>query len=144
MRLLALLAVLPCPALAWDFSPVPICTLSHQTPDAEITITFDPAVPEYALFLTRHTGPWPDSDTFTIQFLGGQELAIGTTRQTISPDGRTLSVRDRGFGNVLDGIGQNTSLEAILGDTTVRIGTEDAGPALAAFRDCPSADPATS
>jgi len=41
MRIALLLAALPLPTYAWDFSADPICTLTHQTEQAEIAITFD-------------------------------------------------------------------------------------------------------
>ena len=64
MRLILALALLPLPAAAWEFSPDPMCTLTHQAEDAEIAITYDSAVPQYTLFITLRSGEWPDAAGF--------------------------------------------------------------------------------
>ena len=140
--LFALLA--PAPALAWEFSPDPICTLTHQTDAAEIAITFDAALPEYALFITLRTDTWTEHPTFEMTFTDGRDLAIGTTRHSLSADGATLTVRDRGFGNVLDGIEFNNRLTAQSGPVSIAAQTDTAKEALRAFRACPQDPPATS
>ncbi|MCF2870876.1 excinuclease ABC subunit B [Octadecabacter sp. G9-8] len=144
MRLILALLTLPLPAAAWEFSADPICTLTHQTTDAEIAITYDAALPEYALFITLRTGTWGEPPAFQIGFLGGRNGQIGTTQHRLSGDGATLSVRDSGFGNVLDGLEFNADGFATTGATTVDFTLTDAAPAVRAFRDCPSGVPATS
>ena len=47
MRWIILLC-LATPAVGWEFSPTPICTLSHDGEAAEVTLTYDAAIPEYA------------------------------------------------------------------------------------------------
>ena len=141
MRLALILAVLPLPAIAWEFSPDPICTLTHQAQDAEIAITYDVRLPEYALFITLRTGRWPASDTFGMAFVGPRAGKIGTSQQTLSADGATLTVRDRGFGNVLDGLEFNDTAIAASGDLAIAMSLADAPEAVRAFRDCPRNDP---
>jgi len=145
MRLALILAALPFPVLAWDFSPDPICTLTHQATDAEIAVTYDPALPEYALYITLREGVWPQTATFGMRFSGGPPINISTTGHILSADGATLTVRDRGFGNVLDGIEFNTSVDIIIGNQTqLTADLRAADPAVQAFRACPSNVPATS
>ncbi|WP_377511821.1 excinuclease ABC subunit B [Octadecabacter sp. R77987] len=142
MRLAVILAALPFPAFAWEFSPDPICTLAHDTDTAAIVITYDATLPEYALSITLKDGTWPDAPVFGMEFIGPRPLAIGTDRHVT--DGATLTVRDRGFGNVLDGLEFNAGALAASGPTTVPMILTDAAPAVRAFRDCPSDTPATS
>lgn len=144
MRLLFALLLLPAPAAAWEFTPAPICTLSHQTAEADITITKDVSLPEYALFITLRNGDWADAPSFRMVFGGGREIDIGTTAHELSGDGKTLSVRDRGFGNVLDGLEFNQTVLSMSGNTGITADLADAPPAVRAFRACPSDDPATS
>jgi len=144
MRILVFTLLLPSHALAWGFSPDPICTLTHQADAAEIAITYDASLPEYALFITLREGTWPDHPTFEMTFSDGQDLSIGTTRHSLSADGATLTVRDRGFGNVLDGIEFNQSLSASSGQMAINASTDTAKAAVQAFRACPSDIPATS
>jgi len=144
MRFALLLATLPLPAFAWEFSADPICTLTHQTEQAEIAITFDANLPEYALFITLRDGTWDTAPSFEMAFSGGVPISIGTTRHGRSADGATLTVRDRGFGNVLDGIEFNRALRAVSGTRSVVAQTETAAPAVQAFRACPSDVPALS
>lgn len=144
MRYALLLSLLPVPGFAWHFSADPICTLTHQAEAAEIAITFDPTVPEYALFVTLRSGTWDLSPTFEMTFQGGQPINIGTTRHRLSADRATLSVKDRGFGNVLDGIEFNTALAAGTGAQFVTADTSAAAAAVQAFRACPVDPPAVS
>lgn len=144
MRLAMILALFPLPVLAWDFSPDPICTLTHQAKDAEIVITYDASLPEYTLMVTLRRGTWPDAAVFYMDYPNGAGPNISTTRHSLSADGATLFVRDRGFGNVLDGLEQNGSLAASSGTTRVTADIADAAPAVRAFRACPSDAPATS
>ena len=133
-------AILPLatPALAWEFSDVPVCTLSHATPEVSVAVTFDPAIAEYAITLTLADGVWPNGAVFAIAFEGGWPITIQTDRHQLSDDGRTLTVRDSGFGNVLDGIGRNSSATAMLPGLAVAVPLDGAGGPLAAFRACPA------
>lgn len=143
MRLTAaLLALLPAPALAWDFSPVPVCTLTHRDAAAEVTVTFDPALPEYAIAITLAEGTWDAAPVFAIAFEGGAALTISTDRHALSDGGATLTVRDSGFGNVLNGMEFNARARAGAGTTLIDIPLDGAAPAVQAFRRCPG--PATS
>ncbi len=134
MRFAVILALAPVPALAWEFSPDPICTLAHETDTAEIVITYDVNLPEYALSITLKNGTWADAPVFGMEFIGPRPLAIGTT----------LTVRDSGFGNVLDGLEYNAGAVAVSGATTIPMLLTDAAPAVRAFRACPSDSPTTS
>ncbi|SLN46442.1 hypothetical protein [Pseudooctadecabacter jejudonensis] len=142
--LILIAAMAPTMGQAWSFSPDPICTLTHQADAAEIAITYDDSLPEYALFITLRQGEWPASASFEMTFQGGIPVTIGTTRHVISADGATLSVRDRGFGNVLDGIEFNAGLAALAGGARVTADTRDAAEAVQAFRACPADIPALS
>jgi len=144
MRFVLILILLPVPAAAWEFSPVPVCTLSHRTDVAEITITYDAALPEYALKIALRDGAWDNAPSFRMVFGGGREVDIGTTRHLLSADGTTLGVRDTGFGNVLDGLEFNESVVSVSGDTIVIANLNQAAPAVRAFRACPTDHPATS
>ncbi len=137
MRIISILALVPLPAAAWEFSSDPICTLTHQTDMAEIAITYDARLPEYALFITLRSGQWPGVETFAMTFVGPRAGQIGTSNQTLSADQATLTVRDRGFGNVLDGLEFNANAIATSGDLSISMSLHDAPPAVRAFRDCP-------
>lgn len=126
------------PAAAWEFTDIPVCTLSHATAEVTVTVTFDPAIPEYAIALTLEGGTWPQGPVFAIAFDGGRPLTIQTDRHTLSEDGRTLTVRDTGFGNVLDGIGGNSIATAMLPGLAVAVPLAGAGGPLAEFRACPA------
>jgi hypothetical protein len=132
------LVPLAAPAPAWEFTDVPVCTLSHATPEVAVAVTFDPAIGEYAIALTLSSGVWPEAAVFAIAFDGGWPITIRTDRHQISDDGRTLTVRDTGFGNVLDGIGRNRVATALLPGLAVALPLDGAGGALAAFRACPA------
>jgi hypothetical protein len=136
--LLAALVLLATPALAWEFTDVPVCTLSHATAEVAVAVTFDPAMTEYAITLTLAEGVWPRGTVFAIAFEGGWPITIQTDRHQFSDDGRTLTVRDSGFGNVLDGIGRNSSATAMLPGLAVAVPLDGAGGPLAAFRACPA------
>lgn len=128
----------PLSAAAWEFSPVPICTLFHQDADVAVMVTYDPATGEYAIQLSREGG-WPDAAVFSMRFEGQRGLTISTTRHVIeAEDTRTLTVRDRGFGNVLNGLNFNQRAVAVLGDLEVHVSLDGAAPAVEEFRACPT------
>jgi hypothetical protein len=141
MHRIALPFVFACaglPAMAWEFTPDPICTLSHQGQDMTVTVTFDPMIEQYAIHLERDGG-WPDAPVFSLRFEGPSGQVISTDRHAVgdvSPE--TLTVRDRGFGNVLNGIEFNSRAVAVLGDLEVPVSLDGAAPAVAAFRACPA------
>lgn len=135
-RLAALLALIPLPAFGWQFQPDPVCTIAHDAGHLRLVVTFDPALPEYAIALTLSDGTWPAAPAFHMAFAGERSLTIGTGRHTLSDGGRTLTVRDAGFGNVLDGLEFNARALAWSGERAERIALEGAAPAVRAFRAC--------
>lgn len=137
MRLLILLFLAARPATAWEFSPTPICTLTHRQAEVDVIVTYDAALPEYTITLTT-PAPWPEADQFGLSFVGPRALSIGTGQHQLSQDGQSLRVADTGFGNVLDGLQFNNTAIGISGDKQVRFDLTDAAPAVAAFRECPA------
>jgi hypothetical protein len=134
--MLAALALLGSPAQAWEFTATPVCTLSHETADLAIRVTFDPALADpYAIALTRPTD-WPETEAFGLRFDGPAAMTIGTRRHRLSVDRRTLTVADTGFDNVLDGLAYNGRAAALAGTTEVRFDLTEAQPAVDAFRAC--------
>lgn len=125
-------------AHAWEFTPIPICTLFHQGADMSVMVTFDPRLSEYAIHLSREAG-WPDESVFSMKFEGPRSLIISTDQHVINAaDQRTLTVRDRGFGNVLNGLYFNSRAVAVLGDVEVSVSLDGAAPAVDEFRTCPT------
>lgn len=137
MRLIFALILLASPATAWQFAPLPICTLSHNSDAGQLTLTYDASVPQYRITLTLPRGTWPDAPIFGMAFVGDMPINIQTSRHQISPDGRSLTVTDSGFGNVLDGLQYNTRAYAIAGDTTMALPLDGIADAITAFRACP-------
>lgn len=136
MRSLIALAFLASPAVAWEFTAVPVCTIKLDTPDLSLRVTYDPALAEpYGIALTL-PAPWPESDSFGLRFEGPAALTIGTARHKLSPDGRTLTVTDKGFGNVLDGLAYNGTATALAAGTEIPFDLTGARPAVEAFRAC--------
>lgn len=137
IALSAVLVALAGPAVAWDFAPTPVCTLSHEGQDMAVTVTFDPSIEEYAIHLTRDGG-WPEVPVFSLRFEGPAGQTISTSRHMLNVQGpNSLTVRDRGFGNVLNGLEFNTRAVAVLGDLEVAVSLAGAAPAVAEFRACP-------
>lgn len=136
MRVLLAFVLLATSAQAWDFTPTPICTIFNDTPSLSIRVTFDPTQPQpYAISLTR-PDPWPATETFGLSFNGPVAMSISTGRHQLSADGRTLTVTDTGFGNVLDGMAFNGSATAMAGTNSVPFDLTGARPAVEAFRAC--------
>ncbi|MEM7599162.1 MAG: hypothetical protein AAF382_15820 [Pseudomonadota bacterium] len=135
MRYLLLLGLMATPAHAWDFTPGAPCVLTHDTPQAQIELTYDPTAPLYSITITR-AEPWPDASSFAMRFDGPQGRVIGTDRHQLSRDGRSLTVTDKGFGNVLDGLQFNHTAIAGSGDVEVSIPLDGASEPVAAFRAC--------
>ncbi|MEM6464712.1 MAG: hypothetical protein AAF724_22665 [Pseudomonadota bacterium] len=130
------------PALAWQASvETGICILSHGETSVDVELSFDPTLPLYSITITRRD-PWPAGGVFAMRFEGMQPIFIQTNRQSLSDGGRSLTVTDSGFGNVLDGLQFNETAEAILGDSVAEFTLEGAAPEVAAFRACTSAQTA--
>lgn len=136
MRHVLALVLFASPVQAWEFSPNPVCTLSHETPEVAVKLTYDARVAEYAIALTRST-PWPDYPIFAMRFDGPRGLTISTSRHVL--DRETLTVTDSGFGNVLNGLEFNETALAMTGEDAVAIPLAGAAPAVQAFRACTAA-----
>ena len=135
LRALVVLLLTATPALAWEARSGPVCELTHEGDGAHVRVTYDPAIPEYAIAITPDR-PWSPAPTFAIRFDGPRGLTISTDRHVIFDGGATLIVRDRGFGNVLNGLEFNDTATALLGDRAIAFALENAGPAVRAFRAC--------
>ncbi|QMU58599.1 MAG: hypothetical protein GKR98_10585 [Boseongicola sp.] len=139
-RLAALVCLLATPATAWDFSPKPVCTLSNDDGETSVRVTHDPRLDlPYAIQITRQTDTWTQSPVFALRFDGPRSLTISTDRHQLSPDTSTVSVQDRGFGNVLDGIAFGHTATAFLGDQSTTFSTTGAKSAVEQFRNCSTA-----
>lgn len=138
LRVLAFLVLTTAPAFAWEATTGSVCELVHDGETARVRVTYDSAIPEYAIAITP-ARPWAQAPTFSIRFDGPRGLTISTNRHKIFDRGATLIVRDRGFGNVLNGLEFNKTATAILGDQAVVVPLDGAGPAVRAFRACTSA-----
>ncbi|MDG4647983.1 hypothetical protein P6F26_05965 [Roseibacterium sp. SDUM158017] len=134
---LALLVILAqFPAHAWQAGVEGrLCTLEHSGEAGEVRLTYDPALPLYTIALTRDA-PWPEAAFFEIRFIGAASGTISTTRHVLSDGGRTLTVTDRGFGNVLDGLEFNSAAVAVAGVSQAAFDLAGAAPEVAAFRAC--------
>jgi hypothetical protein len=135
MRLIAVLVVLASPAQAWEFTPGPPYILSHDTGAAQVKLTYDPIQPLYTITVTRPT-PWPDEPIFKMHFEGPHWSEIGTGRHILSDDQRSVTVMDRGFGNVLDGLENNHTAHAILGGDEAVFPLDGAADPVRKFRAC--------
>ncbi len=127
---------LTAPAGAWEFTPSPVCTLSDATASASVKLTFDPGQPDPYTIVVKGPAPWPNAPVFSMRFDGAQGLTISTNRQTLSDGGRTLTVTDKGFGNVLNGLEFNSTATALAGDAAIPFPLDGAAPAVKAFRAC--------
>ena len=138
MRTALALILLASPAAAWEFSAIPTCTLTNTSDAGALSVTYDASLPEYTITITLPDAIWPEDSLFAMAFTGLMPIGIQTDRHIRSADGRSLTVTDSGFGNVLNGLELNTRAYAASGDTTVGIALEGIGPAIKAFRDCPA------
>ncbi|MEL7343762.1 MAG: excinuclease ABC subunit B [Pseudomonadota bacterium] len=138
MRLIALLTLLASPAAAWEFSATSLCILEHSEPRTNMRLTYDPIDEIYSITVTRET-PWPDGDVFGMRFEGQRPVFIQTDRHLKSPDGRSVTVVDEGFGNVLNGLQYNIVALAFVGGETSGVSLAGAAPEVAAFRACTEA-----
>lgn len=110
-----------------------ICTLSDASGD--IVLTHDPSGPVYTITVRRDDA-WPAVAVFGITFLGQDSLTITTDRHMRAPDGLSITVTDRGFGNLLAGMRGNDSATIFAGPVSKTISLAGAGPAVDAFEDC--------
>lgn len=136
MRLALAFALLATPLHAWEFTPTPVCTLSHETQEAALRVTYDPALPEpYAIAITRAL-PWPEEPSFAIRYDGLRPFTITTDRHRLSNGGRTLTVTDQGFGNLLDGLESNATATALTNGLALPFPLAGAAEPVRAFRAC--------
>jgi len=143
MRLILLLLIAAAPARAWEFTSVPVCTLSHSTDVASLTVTWDPRQAEPYAIRIEGPAPWPEAPVFSIEYAGPSALAISTSRHRLSDGGMTVTVTDSGFGNVLDGIEFNRIATAVMGEARVPFPLDGAAEPVRAFRACTEAPLAT-
>ena len=143
MRHVLILLLFTTPASAWQTGAEGrVCTLEHATADIALRLTHDPVTPLYSIALSR-AAPWSDAAFFAIRFEGPHPNEIGTARHVLSEDARSLSVTDRGFSNVLDGMQFNDSFTAVIGDQTVTVSLAGAAEPVAIFRECRAAVPSS-
>lgn len=135
---LSLLMSMAQTANAWEFTPGLPCLLTHTAGATEIELTYDPAGPLYSISITQST-PFQNADIFAMQFDGARPIAISTDRHRLSNGNRTVTVMDRGFGNVLNGLQFNQTATATLGTQLVPMSLENAADPVAAFRACEAA-----
>ncbi|WP_299609530.1 hypothetical protein [uncultured Tateyamaria sp.] len=136
MRILIALALLTTPAHAWEFSPTPICTLSHSESGADVQVTYDNATALYAIAITSPDG-WPGAPAFSIRFDGARPNTIST--QTFQTTDQTLTVTDSGFGNVLDGLEFNSTATAFTQTAAITVSLDGAPGPVQQFRACATA-----
>lgn len=135
MRTLVALMLLTTPAAAWEFTPGLPCLLTHDTPGVQVQLTYVPTLPEYTITITTDQS-WPRGPEFAMQFEGPFPLSISTNRHVLSRDGKSLTVTDRGFDNVLNGLQFNSSVTASSGGASVTVKLDGAEEQVAAFRLC--------
>ncbi len=133
--LAAILMLIPHHAQAWEFTPGLPCLLTHEEKGVAFALTYDPGLPLYVITIT-HPERWTDAPAFAMRFDGQMPIAIGTDRHEIDASGRSVTVRDSGFGNVLNGLQFNTTATASLGSQSVSVSLEGAAEPVAAFRAC--------
>ncbi len=139
MRIVLLSLILANPAAAWEATVGQICTLSHDTEQAEIFLTYDPTQPLYTLTVTRKTEGWAQAPWFAMRFDGLKPIEIATPRHVLSGNGLALTVTDTGFGNVLDGLEHNQTAYAFTQDRLTEFPLDGAAPQVRIFRECAAA-----
>ncbi|MEO0485946.1 MAG: hypothetical protein AAF092_08545 [Pseudomonadota bacterium] len=133
MRTLIACLFFASPAAAWDFMPGLPCLLTHSDPALDIALTHDPTQPLYTIALTRDA-PWPEGESFSLAFANG--ITISTPFHALTNDGRTVTVADRGFGNVIIGLMSGGIATAILGPEAVPFSAIGAAEPTRAFAAC--------
>lgn len=134
-RILLLILLMIEPAVAWESGSGRVCEIVHQSENALLRITFDPAIEEYSLAISL-TRSWAAGPIFALRFEGLQSNTITTDQHRITDGGATVVVTDSGFGNVLDGVEFNTTVTAILGEQEVTVLLDGAAQSLREFRRC--------
>lgn len=135
MRWCLALLLMTAAAQAWEFTPGLPCRLSHETPEVRVELTFDPRQPLYTITLSR-PDPWPEAPVFTMMYQGPFGRTISTDRHVLGNDGRSLTVTDRGFGNLLSGFMQDSAFVATAGAASVTVPLAGAAAPTAAFAAC--------
>ena len=138
MKKLALaLCVAATPALAWNFTSDPVCTIWHDTGTEEMRVTYDPreALP-YAIVVDLRDRAWPAATPYMIRFEGVRSFAISTRRHQLNAEATQVTAADTGFGNVLAGLARSVTATAILGETTVQFPLVGAAEAVDKFESC--------
>lgn len=129
-----LMILTPLPALAWEAGRMgAICTLSDGS--GNVVLTHDPSGPVYTI-TARRADPWPEAAIFGMTFLGQNGLTITTDRHLRAPDGLSITVTDRGFGNVLAGMARNATATAFAGQVSLTVSLAGAAPEVAIFAAC--------
>lgn len=134
-RVFILLLLSTSPALAWEARSGIICELAYEGEQGSISVTYDPAIQEYSIAIAPEQ-PWSPGSVFVMRFEGAQADTITTDRHELSADGSTLTVTDRGFGNVLNGLEFNTTATVLLAYRAISVPLAGAGPAVRDFRTC--------
>ncbi len=137
MRSLVALLLCAGPASAWvATADGPVCRLSHEMNAGSVEVVHDPrrALP-YSIEVTSDE-PWANAPIFAMRFDGPGQMTISTDRHMLSEDASSLTVMDRGFGNVLSGLENNFVAMAVLGNFAITIPLEGAPPEVAKFRAC--------
>lgn len=137
LRAIVILLLSVAPALAWEARSGRVCELVHDGEPASVRVVFDPAIPEYSIAITPDM-PWTAGPVFSMRFDGPRGNIISTDRHVMSGNGATLTVTDRGFGNVLNGLEFNHTATALLGDRSVALPLDGAAPEVRKFRACAS------
>lgn len=139
MRIVLVCLFLSTPAHSWEATIGDICTLSHDTTEAHIFLTFDPGKPLYTLTVKLKPRTWSVSPWFAMRFDGRNSIEIVTTRHVLSQDKFELTASDTGFGNVMDGLEYNETALAFTRNQVVQFPLDGAAPEVRAFRECSDA-----
>ncbi len=127
------------PASAWEFTPLPVCTLTEESGSGSVVVIYDPRQKQAYSIMVTSPVPWPDASSFSMRFEGQRGLTISTDRHRLSNGGRTLTVTDTGFGNVLNGLEFNDRAVAVSGGSEVGFPLDGAAPEVQALRACAQA-----
>lgn len=136
LPLLLAVCLTPATALAWQAGgDGRVCTLAHREDGVDVILTYDAAGPLYTITVTQPE-PWPPAPLFSMIFDGAAPFTITTDRHVLSNGDRSLTVTDRGFGNVLRGLAENTTARLSSGLASADVSLEGAAPEVAMFEDC--------
>ncbi|MEP5732182.1 MAG: hypothetical protein ABJL67_22735 [Sulfitobacter sp.] len=123
------------PASAWEFTPGTPCVLKHETEQIALELTYDPTAPLYSISVTQGV-PFDPAPIFSMRLRGRAPLTISTDQHKLSNSGKTLTVIDRGFGNVLNGLQFGQGVVIQLGQTQIDLPLVGASAPVASFRTC--------